>query len=142
VNGTGVEVLVITAPWCAHCRAMAPALDRLEAIHGASMRFERIDAAAEPDRVDALGVRAIPTVIVRVEGTERARVVGRVADRDLERFIASTGGYRPLPFDGIMRAAAGLALLGIGWWLGVLALLVIGAALTAWSAVTMWRWTR
>lgn len=142
MNGTGVEVLVITTPWCHHCRAMKPALDRLEQVYGSSMRIEHIDATLDPGRVETLGVQATPTVIMRVAGKERARLIGRVSDRDLEQFFATTGDHRPFPLDGITRAAAGLTLTGIGWWLDTTALAAIGVVLIVWAAATMWRWSR
>ncbi|MGK2949764.1 MAG: thioredoxin family protein [Acidimicrobiales bacterium] len=135
-------MLVITTPWCHHCRAMQPELDRLEQVYGTSMQIERIDATLDPDRVGTLSVKATPTVIMRVAGAERARLIGRVSARDLEQFFASTGSHRPFPLDGITRAAAGVALMGIGWWLATPPLAAIGAALVVWAAVTMWRWSR
>jgi thiol-disulfide isomerase/thioredoxin len=142
MNHEEVEVLVITTPWCHHCRAMQPELDRLEQVYGASMHIERIDATIDPDRVETLGVQATPTVIMRVAGNERARLIGRVSDHDLEQFFATSGEHRPFPLDGITRAAAGIAMLGIGWWLDTVVLATIGAALTVWATVTMWRWLR
>ena len=142
MNGTEVEVLVITTPTCHHCRAMQPQLDHLSETYASSMRIERIDATIDPDRVDELGVKAAPTVIMRVAGVERARLVGRVSDGDLELFFAQTGNRRPAPVDGITRAAAGIALIGVGWLLHTTVLSVVGAALIAWAAVTMWRWWR
>ena len=139
---TAVEVLVITAPSCHHCRAMQPELDRLSETYASSMRVERIDATIDPDRVDALGVKAAPTVIMRVAGVERARLVGRVSDRDLELFFAHTGNHRPVPVDGITRAVAGIALIGVAWLLHTIVLSLLGAALVVWAAATMWRWTR
>ena len=139
---TAVEVLVITTPSCHHCRAMQPELDRLSETYASSMRVERIDATIDPDRVDALGVKAAPTVIMRVAGVERARLVGRVSDRDLERFFAHSGNRRPVPVDGITRAVAGIALIGVAWLLHTIVLSLLGAALIVWAAATMWRWTR
>lgn len=85
MNGTGVEVLVITTPWCHHCRAMQP---------------------------------------------------------DLEQFFATTGTHRPFPADGITRATASGALIGICWWLEATAFVAIGVGICAWAAATAWRWWR
>lgn len=137
-----VEVLVITTPWCHHCRAMQPELDRLEEVHGASMRIERIDASVDPGRAGSLGVQATPTVIMRVDGTERARLIGRVSDHDLEQFFATAGVHRPFPLDATTRGLAAVGLVGIGWWSGAAVPLVVGIAFAVWAAATMWRWTR
>ena len=141
-HDANTEVLVITTPWCHHCKAIRPQLDRLATEYSNSMRIEHIDAAIEPDCVGVLGVRATPTLILRVAGVERARLVGRVSNADLEQFFATHGNHRPFPLDGIIRTVAGLALVGIGWGLDAIALVVIGALLTGWATVTMWRWWR
>ena len=138
----GVDVLVITTPSCHHCRAMQPELDRLERVHGASMRIERIDATTQPERVAMLGVQAAPTVIMRAAGVERARLVGRVSDRDLAKFFATAGAHRPFPLDGVARAAAGVALIGLGFVLGAVALVAVGLAVSTWGAATLWKWSR
>lgn len=142
MHAPDVEVLVITTPWCHHCKAMQPELQRLAEVHGSSMRVEQIDASVEPDRVSGLGVMATPTVIMRVDGTERSRLTGRVSTHDLDTFFSSTGTHRPFPTDGIARSAAAIALLGLGVVVGSPVLTVVGVALGVWAGVTMWRWAR
>ena len=137
-----VDVLVVTTPWCHHCAAMRPVLDRLADEHRASLRFQFIDASVEPERAEALAVRGTPTVIVQVDGDEVARQVGRTSDDDLRAFIESHGARRPFPADAAWRGGAALALIASGLVLGTPALTAIGGALGLWAAATMWRWTR
>ncbi len=142
MHASNIDVLVVTTPWCHHCRAMRPTLDRLAVTYGESMRFHHIDASVEPDRVDGLHVQGTPTIILEVDGAERARLVGRVSDTDLEAFLVSYGTHRAFPTDAVVRAGAGVALIVSGWMLAAHVLAAVGLALAAWAAVTMWRWTR
>ncbi len=106
------------------------------------MQIQRIDATVDPELVGALGVRATPTLIMRTDGEEQTRLIGQVSNHDLEEFFASTGQHRPFPLDGLTRATAGVALLGIGWGLDAAVLVATGVVLGLWAAVTMWRWAR
>jgi thiol-disulfide isomerase/thioredoxin len=137
-----IDVLVITTPWCHHCRAMRPTLERLAVTYGESMRFHHIDASTEPERVDGLGVQGTPTIILQVDGVERSRLIGRVSDADLEAFLTTHGTHRPFPTDAAVRAGAGVALSLAGWVLATPVLVAIGVALAGWAAATMWRWSR
>lgn len=136
------DVIVVTTPWCHHCRAIAPLIAELERRHGRTVRVEHLDASEQPERAEALGIRGTPTLIAVVNGVERRRIVGRVPDADLELFFATSGEHRPFPVDGLTRgvAAAGVVVLGVVTAAPVL--LATGAVLTAWTAVTMWRWAR
>jgi thioredoxin-like negative regulator of GroEL len=142
MHAPAVEVLVVTTPWCHHCKAMQPELQRLSELHRSTMRVEQIDAAVDPDRAGELGVMATPTVIMRVDGAERSRLIGRVSNHDLEQFFASAGTHRPFPTDGITRVAAAVALLAFGWAMENMVLAGVGVLLGVWAAVTMWRWAR
>ena len=137
-----VDVLVVTTPWCHHCAAMRPVLDRLADEHRASLRFHFIDASVEPERAEALDVRGTPTVIVQVDGHEVGRQVGRTSDDDLREFIESHGARRPFPADALWRGGAAAVLVATGLALGTPALAAIGGAVAVWAAATMWRWSR
>lgn len=136
------HVIVVTTPWCHHCRAIAPLIDELEHRYARSVRVDHLDASEQPDRAAALGVSGTPTLIAVVDGVERRRIVGRVPDADIEQFFTTSGEHRPFPVDGLTRglAAAGVVTLGVVTAAPVL--LLAGAALTAWTAATMWRWAR
>jgi thioredoxin-like negative regulator of GroEL len=93
-----VRDLVVTAPWCHHCKAMQPDLDRLIAIHSPAVKIEEIDASLDPQRVEELGVRGTPTIILRKDGVESV-AGGRAGfgDRpraDLHRSRVQAGSHR------------------------------------------------
>lgn len=139
---TPTRILVVTTPWCHHCAAIEPLLERLGDQHAAVVQTERIDASMQPDRAAALHVRGTPTLIAVVDGVERRRIVGRVPDADIEQFFATAGAHRPFPVDGVTRGVAAAGLLLVGAATAAPLLLAIGGAMTVWTAATMWKWSR
>ncbi len=141
MSSTPSEILVVTAPWCHHCTAMKPDLDSLIAIHSGSVKIEEIDASLDPDRVEELGVRGTPTIILRRDGVESSRVVGRVSATDLERLFTEAG-FKPAPTDAIVRGLSGVTMAVVGAWLDTGVLMVVGVALVVWAGAGLLRWRR
>jgi thioredoxin-like negative regulator of GroEL len=141
MNSHQSEILVVTAPWCHHCKAMKPDLDRLIATHADAVRIETVDASLDPQRVQELAVKATPTIILRTDGIESSRVVGRVTASDLERLFTEAG-FRPAPTDALVRGLAGVALAVAGVWLDTTVLMTVGAALVVWAGAGLLRWRR
>lgn len=139
---TITEIVVVTTPWCHHCAAIEPLLQRLADQHAGTVRLEHVDASECPERAAALHVRGTPTLIALTDGVEQRRIVGRVPDADLAQFFASAGAHRPFPVDGVTRAMAAAGVLCLGAVTGAAALWVVGATLSGWTAATMWRWSR
>jgi thioredoxin len=77
--GTGKSIVAdFYADWCAPCRAIAPELDVLETRY-TDVEFVKIDADANPELVQSLGILGIPTVIrFGGDGQEVARTTGAV----------------------------------------------------------------
>jgi thioredoxin 1 len=75
--GTGKTIVVdFYADWCGPCRALAPELEALEAKY-TDVQFVKIDADANPDLLQELGIMGIPTLVKFDEkGTEVARSTG------------------------------------------------------------------
>jgi thiol-disulfide isomerase/thioredoxin len=75
------EVLVFFGSWCSHCEQVIPRLVRvLQDTRGAPLQvvFHGVPApgGATDPMADDLGVRGLPTAIVRRDGKEVARLVG------------------------------------------------------------------
>jgi thioredoxin 1 len=75
--GSGKPIVVdFYADWCAPCRALAPELDKLEAKY-ADVEFVKVDADANAQLVNELGIMGIPTVVhFSAQGEEVARSTG------------------------------------------------------------------
>jgi thioredoxin 2 len=64
------------APWCGPCRAMAPVLEQAAARLEPRLRVAKLDIDAEPEVARALGIQAVPTLVLFEGGRERARTSG------------------------------------------------------------------
>ncbi|MBD3689694.1 thioredoxin family protein [Nanchangia anserum] len=89
VGASRACVIEFWAPWCSSCLVQRPIIDDLARSLAAHLDFFRVDVAAT--RIDrALGVRALPTVLVMRDGREVARRSGDVTRADLlEAFAAA-----------------------------------------------------
>lgn len=136
------EMVVVEAPWCHNCRAMAPLLAEVASAHP-QVALVRVDAAGEPHRVDELGVRGTPTLIGRRFGEERFRATGVRTRVELEELFASLsadGGHpqrRLGRSDAALRAGAGVVLTAAGAAIGAWPLIGVGLGLVGWGAATI-----
>lgn len=87
----GVKTPVVIgfyAQWCAPCKRLKPAVERIQADVGDSVMFVRVDVDEAPNMLAKYGVRSVPTHILLVDGEEVARLSGGT-EADLRKMILS-----------------------------------------------------
>jgi thioredoxin 2 len=78
------------APWCAPCRAMAPAFEEAAARLAPDVRLAKLDTEAEPEIAARFGIRSIPTLVVFRNGREQARTSGAMDVSGLLRWVKAS----------------------------------------------------
>ena len=64
------------APWCAPCRAIAPALEQLAAEYAGRATIAKLNADENQRTMMQYGVQGLPTLLIFKGGQEVARLVG------------------------------------------------------------------
>jgi len=95
----GKPVLVeFFAPWCPHCRKMAPVLEELAREYDGRVRLVQVNVEAAPDLVVRYQLRGVPTLLVFDEGKEISRLIGEVPKEEL--MVRLNKALAPAPVRG------------------------------------------
>ena len=77
VEKSPIPVLIdFWAPWCAPCRIVAPAVERLSEELAGQMKVARLNTDLAPALQERFGIRGIPTLVMMEGVKERDRVTG------------------------------------------------------------------
>ena len=72
----GIVLVDVWAAWCGPCKAISPIIDQISEEYNGKIKVGKCDADANRDKVMALGVRNIPTVLIYKDGEIVERFVG------------------------------------------------------------------
>lgn len=75
------------APWCAPCRALAPALDQIAAEYDGRLKVAKVNVDEEPSIASAFSVQSIPTLVVVHERKVVAAAMGAMPKDALVRTL-------------------------------------------------------
>jgi thioredoxin len=76
------------APWCAPCRMVAPALERLARDHGNVLKIAKVNVDENPALASRYRAMSIPTMIVIQGGREVDRWVGALPEQAIRNRVA------------------------------------------------------
>lgn len=75
------------APWCAPCRAMAPAYDQAAAMLHPRVILAKCDTQEELAIADRLRIQGVPTIALFAGGREKARISGARSAADIVAWV-------------------------------------------------------
>jgi thioredoxin 1 len=75
------------APWCAPCRAMAPALEAVAEKLAGAAKVYKLNVDANPSVSPRFNVKGIPTLILFKDGREASRLVGLSSKDQIEALV-------------------------------------------------------
>ena len=82
------------ARWCPPCRWLDPVVEEIAAEQAGRLLVAKVDADENPGLVRRYGTLALPSLLVFVDGVERARIVGA---RPKGRLLAELAAVLPRP---------------------------------------------
>lgn len=77
------------ASWCAPCRAIAPYIEELADEYKGQVKVAKLNVDEQPNVAGALGIRALPTILLFKNGQVVEQIVGAVGKNKLDAMIKS-----------------------------------------------------
>lgn len=95
INTTEFETLIkenytfiyITATWCGPCKAFSPIVSEVAELYKDKVNFGKLDADLNSQKLEELGVKALPTVVIFKNGIETERMSGLTSKQKLVNTI-------------------------------------------------------
>jgi thioredoxin 2 len=75
------------APWCAPCRMVSPAVERLGRDHAGELKVVKLDVDTAPEIGARYGAQSIPLLVLLRDGQEVDRVVGALPEPRLREWL-------------------------------------------------------
>jgi thiol-disulfide isomerase/thioredoxin len=127
------SITVVTTPTCPNCRAMQSRLEAA-ALANPDVPVVELDAAADPGAAAELGIRGVPTYVVRYGGVEVMRRTGRMGRDELDAlFVAASTGTagtgRISRTDRVLRLGSGTVFAAAGILTSIPAFYLLAAML-------------
>ena len=64
------------AEWCGPCHMVAPVLEEIASEQQGKLQVRKLDVDSNPETTRRYGVLSIPSMLLFVDGVEKARIVG------------------------------------------------------------------
>jgi thioredoxin 2 len=75
------------APWCAPCRMVSPAVERLAQAHAGELKVIKLNVDGAPEIAARYGAQSIPLLVLLRDGQEVDRMVGAAPEPVLRQWL-------------------------------------------------------
>ena len=87
INKYPLSVVDFWAPWCIHCRTMAPRIRRLSVIFKGKVAFGKIDTSKNQDISKNFKILSIPHLIFFQNGNKISSITGLKSTGEIKKVI-------------------------------------------------------
>ena len=90
VRNSSIPVVVdFWAEWCGPCKAIGPALEELSELYDGKVKIAKVNADENPNVMNQMGVRGLPTLFVFKDGQIVSNKVGAAPKASIQSWIES-----------------------------------------------------
>lgn len=82
-----VKLLDFHAEWCGPCTKQEPVVNEVDKDYE-GLEVDKIDVDEEHEKAQSYGVRAVPTIIVEVDGEPQEKLVGFQSREELDEALS------------------------------------------------------